>query len=296
MARVRSGEIELEAESLGDPIGPPVLLVRGLGTQMTQWPASFLDTLGGHGLRLLCFDNRDVGLSDKLDAHGRPDYGEAVARVREGGRPDVPYSLADMADDAVAVLDHFAVPRAHAVGLSLGGMVIQHLAARHPERIASAISVMSTSGAPALPGPTERALAALYARPPDPADREAVIRHAMAGQRAFQGSTFQRSEAELRAYCTDAYDRCHHPEGVARQMLAVLADGSRAELLAGIRVPFHVIHGSDDPLIPPPCGADTAERVPGATLEWIEGLGHDVTSAAGPVLADAIARFVSTRG
>lgn len=296
VTRVRSQDIELEAEGLGDPAAPAVLLIRGLGTQLTQWPRSLLDGLLARGLRVIRFDNRDVGLSDKLGARRRPPLADVARAVARGEQPDVPYTLADMADDAVAVLDHFGVARGHAVGVSLGGMVVQHLAARHPDRIATAISVMSTSGAPGLPPPTARALDALYASPEDPNDRECVIRHAMAGQRAFQGSAFQRSEAELRRYCEEAFDRCHEPEGLARQLLAVTVDGSRAELLAGIRVPFHVIHGSDDPLIPIACGADTAQRVPGARLEVIEGLGHDLTPAAGPVLTEAITRFIADRG
>ncbi len=274
MARVRSQTIELEAVADGDAAAPPVLLIRGLGTQLSQWPESLVGGLLDRGLRVLRFDNRDVGLSDKLDA-------------------DTPYTMADMAADAVAVLDHFEVERGHAVGISLGGIVVQHLAARHPGRIASAISVMSTSGEPGLPPPSQIALEALYAAPEDPDDRECVIRHAMKSQKVFQGSRFQRSEEELRRYCEAAFDRCHCPEGVARQLQAVIADGSRAERLAAIRIPFHVIHGSDDPLIPLACGADTAERVPGAQLEVVEGLGHDVTPAAGPVLAEAIARFIT---
>ncbi|MGI9591899.1 MAG: alpha/beta fold hydrolase [Myxococcota bacterium] len=296
MARVRSQDIELEAAAQGDPGAPAVLLVRGLGTQLTQWPASLLEGLLDRGLRVLRFDNRDAGLSDKLDGRPQPEYGDAVAAAARGEEPAVPYTLADMAADAVAVLDHFGVERAHAVGISLGGMVVQHLAARHPQRVASAISVMSTSGAPGLPPPSERALAILYTKPSDPNDREEVLRLAIEGQRAFQGSAYRRSDDELRRYCEEAFDRCHHPEGVTRQMLAVVADGSRAELLAGIRVPFHVIHGSDDPLIPLACGADTAKRVPGARLEVIDGLGHDVAPAFGPVLADAIARFIDETG
>ena len=293
MARVRSQDIELEAQAQGDPTAPAVLLIRGLGTQLSQWPSSLLEGLVERGLRVLLFDNRDVGLSDKLDARARPSLGDVAERVARGEPPDVPYTLADMAEDAVAVLDHFAVARGHVVGTSLGGMVAQHVAATHASRVASAISVMSTSGAPGLPPPTRAALDALYAPPADPDDRECVIRHAMAGQRAFQGGKFQRSHAELRSYCEAAYDRCHHPAGIARQLLAATADGSRAELLASIHVPFHVIHGSDDPLILPACGADTANRVPGAQLERIEDMGHDVTPAAGPVLAEAIARFIA---
>jgi len=274
VARVRSQTIELEAVAEGDAAAPVVLLIRGLGTQLSQWPESLVGGLLDRGLRVLRFDNRDAGLSDKLDT-------------------GTPYTVADMAADAVAVLDHFEVERGHGVGISLGGIVVQHLAASHAGRIASAISVMSTSGAPGLPPPSQGALDALYATPQDPHDRECVIRHAMKSQQVFQGSRFQRSEEQLRRYCETAFDRCHHPEGVARQLQAVIADGSRAELLASIRIPFHVIHGSGDPLIPLACGADTAERVPGARLEVIEGLGHDVTPASGPVLAEAIARFIA---
>lgn len=296
MARVQADGIELEAEVRGDTGAPALLLVRGLGTQMCQWPESLLESLLARGFRVICFDNRDVGLSDKLDARGRPSLSEVAQAVARGEPPDVPYTLGDMADDAIAVLDHFGVERGHIAGISLGGMIVQHAAARHADRLASAVSVMSTSGVPGLPPPTKAALDALYSTPEDPDDRESVIRHSIEGQRAFQGKAFRRSEAELRAYYETAYDRCHHPEGLARQMIAVTADGSRADLLAGIRIPFHVIHGSDDPLIPAECGRDTAERVPGARFERIEGLGHDVSPAAGPVLAERIARFASRVG
>lgn len=293
MARVGTAEgIELEARALGDPAAPAVLLIRGLGTQLSQWPPSLLDGLGGHGLRVLIFDNRDVGLSDKLDARGKPSLSAVAQAVARGEPPPVPYGLADMARDAVAVLDHFGVERAHVVGISLGGMVVQHLAADHPERLASAVSVMSTSGEPGLPGPTPAALEALYATPEDPSDRESVIRAGVAAQRVFQGSRFRRSEADLQAYVADAYDRCHHPPGFLRQLAAVTADGSRAALLARIRVPFLVIHGDDDPLIPLEGGRDTARRVAHARLEVVAGLGHDVTPDFGPLLADLVADHV----
>jgi pimeloyl-ACP methyl ester carboxylesterase len=297
MARVRTAEgIGLEAEALGDPAAPAVLLIRGLSTQLTQWPQSLLDGLLGHGLRVLRFDNRDCGLSDKLDAGEKPSLREVARAVARGEAPRVPYHLADMARDAVAVLDHFGVERAHAVGLSLGGMVVQHLAAGHAARIASATSVMSTSGEPGLPLPTPAALDALYSAPEDPTDRACVIRHGVASQRVFQGSRWQRSEEELHGYVADAYDRCHHPAGTLRQLAAATADGSRAALLARIRVPFLVIHGSDDPLVPLEAGRDTARRVAGARLVIVPGLGHDATPAFGPRLAELVAEHAHAAG
>ncbi|MGH0038534.1 MAG: alpha/beta fold hydrolase [Myxococcota bacterium] len=279
--QVRANGIGIEVESHGADGAPAFLLIRGLGTQLIHWPAVLLEALVGEGFRVVVFDNRDVGLSEKLDG------------------PGASYSVADMAADTEGVLDALAIDRAHVAGISMGGMIAQWLAAERPERCRSLASIMSSSGARGLPGPTPEALDALVSVPEDPSDRDCVIAHNMRTQRVFESPAFAPTEAELRSLFSAAYDRCNCPEGVTRQMRAVAASGDRSGRLAGMRVPTLVVHGTDDPLIPPAAGRDTAARIPGARLELVEGMGHDVTPANAPILARLLvdhARAADARG
>lgn len=286
MAQYEINGIRIEVETRGPETAPAFLLIRGLSTQLIHWPDRFLDRFVDAGFRVVVFDNRDVGLSTKLDAAGVP----AVDDILRGtARPA--YSIADMACDAVGVLDALGIERAHAAGISLGGMIAQHLAFSHADRFRSVASVMSSSGAPGLPSGTPEALAALESEPDDPNDRESVIAHGIAAQRVIQSIDPPPTEAELRSHFERGYDRCHHPAGSARQMAAILADTTRAEKLAEVRVPFFVLHGAADPLIPLACGEDTAARVPGTELAVVPGMGHDITNAHAPIIADALIRF-----
>lgn len=275
MAKRTANGVELEVEERGSHEAPALLLLRGLGTQLVQWPEVLLETLAAAGLRVIVFDNRDAGLSEKMAA---------------------PYRLEDMADDTLGLLDGLGIPFAHLAGISMGGMIVQLAAARAPKRVASLASIMSSSGAPGLPPPTKAALDALLSRPQDPTDRECVIRHAMHTQRVFQSPAYPMRDDELRRYVERAYDRCHCPEGVARQLAAIQASGSRAELLATLRIPTLVIHGADDPLVPVAAGQDTARRIPSAHLEVIPGMGHDVTEANAPLLARLLIAHIRAAG
>jgi len=266
--RVQANGIEIEVESRGPDGAPLFLLIRGLGTQLVQWPAALLDPLLAAGYRVIVFDNRDAGLSRKFE-----------------GAPSPPYHLRDMAADTVGVLDALGVDRAHVAGISMGGMIAQWVAIGWPDRCRSLTSIMSSSGAPGLPGPTPEAMEALLSQPEDPGDRECVIRHGMRTQRVIESPAFALGDEELRAYVASAYDRCHCPEGVVRQLSAILASGSRAEELACVGVPSLVIHGAADRLVPLAAGEDTARRIPGARLEVIAGMGHDVTPGNAPLLA-----------
>ena len=283
MASHRVNGITIEIESLGKPHDPALLLLRGLGTQLAQWPSALLDALTEADFRVVLFDNRDVGLSHKLDEVGAPDLAAILA-----GRVQPAYRLADMADDAVGVLDALGIEQAHIAGISMGGMIVQHVAAAHGDRCLSMTSIMSSSGAPGLPPAEPEAMAALMSQPEDPSNRECVIEHSTATQRVIGSPAYPMSDAELRRYCEIAYDRCYHPEGVARQMAAVVSDGSRVELLQQIRVQSLVIHGAQDPLIPLSGGEDTARHIAGCRLEVIEGMGHDVTNANAPLLASRL--------
>jgi len=285
MAQVEANGIQLEVETRGPEDAPAFVLIRGLSTQLIQWPEPFLERFVEAGFRVVLLDNRDCGLSSKMDAADAPSLSEVAS-----GEAPPPYTIADMAQDVVGVLDALGIDRADAAGMSLGGMIAQHLAFDHADRFRSVTSVMSSSGARGLPSGTPEAMRALSEPPPDPNDREGVIAHNMRSQKVIASPDFPPSEAELRAYFERAYDRCYCPAGTARQMMAVISDTTRAERLSEIELPFQVLHGSADPLIPLACGEDTAERA-GAPLVVIEGMGHDVTVANGGRVADALIDF-----
>ena len=290
MAQVEANGIRIEAESRGDAADPAILVIRGLGTQMVQWPESFLAGLTDAGFRVLIFDNRDVGLSQKFDAAGAPDLGAIIAAVASGEPPPVAYLVDDMAADAVGVLDAFDVERAHVFGISMGGMIAQVIAAKYPERVRSLFSVMSSSGDPSVPPATPEAMAVLTSRPDDPTSRTSVIEHGLKGRRVIGSAAFRDDDDTVRAQLGVAYDRCHHPEGVARQMAAIMASGSRVPLLGRITAPTLVIHGTNDPLVHPEGGRSTAKHIPGASLEMVEGMAHDIPSRLVPKLLDLIVR------
>lgn len=283
MPRFDRGEVSIAYETRGPEQGPAFVLIRGLSTQLIHWPERFLDRFSEAGFRVVVFDNRDCGLSTKFDHAGVPSMGDVVR-----GEVAPPYRLEDMALDVVGLLDTLDIDRAHAAGISLGGMIAQHLAFGHGARFHSVASIMSTSGAPGLPAGTPEAIEALTSRPEDPDDREAVIRHSMRTQRVIESPAFPPTEDELRSYFERGYDRCYCPDGSVRQMAAATADGSRADRLAKIALPFLVVHGIDDPLIRVACGEDTARHVPGARLETIPGMGHDITDANSDRVADLL--------
>ncbi len=286
MARHDINGIQIEIETRGPEAAPAFLLIRGLSTQLIHWPDRFLDHFVDEGFRVVVFDNRDAGLSTKFEHAGVPGVAEILS-----GAVDAPYSIADMAADTVGVLDALGIEKAHAAGISLGGMIAQHLAFSHGHRFHSVASIMSTSGAPELPAGTPEAIEALTSQPSDPTDREVVIAHKMRTQRIIQSPDYPPTEAELRSYFERGVDRCDCPGGSVRQMAAVFTDTTRPERLAQVDVPFFVLHGAADPLIPLACGEDTARRVPGAKLEVIPGMGHDVTDANAPIVAEALIGF-----
>lgn len=293
MTAFEANGIEIDAEEFGEKTGAPLLLIRGLGSQRTAWPEEFLAGLVERGHRVITFDNRDAGLSTKFQDSGSMDLAEALGRAARGEPIDAPYSLDEMGLDAVGLLDALEVETAHVAGISMGGMIAQLLAARHGERLRSLASIMSSSGASGLPGPTPEAAAALMSRPEDPNDRECVIRHAVETEKVFASPGYPPGDTYLRAVAERAYDRCYCPEGIGRQMLAVLSGMGRAELLKTIRVPTLVIHGVDDPLIPVGAGMDTAKRIPGAELRLVPGMGHDIAPGLAPTLAEAIAEHAA---
>ncbi len=293
MTAFKANGIEIDAEEFGEKTGSPLLLIRGLGTQRIAWPDEFLAGLVKRGHRVITFDNRDAGLSTKFRESGSMDIAEAMGRAARGDPIDAPYRLDDMALDAVGLLDTLELETAHVAGISMGGMIAQLLAVQHGERLRSLTSIMSSSGAPGLPGPTPEAAAALMSRPEDPEDRESVIQHSAGVLKVIASPGYPSGDTYLRAMAERAYDRCYCPDGIGRQMLAILAAQGRAERLKTIRVPTLVIHGVDDPLIPVEAGMDSAKRIPGAELRLIPGMGHDVAPGLIPTLVEAIAEHTA---
>jgi pimeloyl-ACP methyl ester carboxylesterase len=286
--------IDLEYEAFGDPAAEPLLLIMGLGAQLTRWPSVFVDKLAAKGLRVIRYDNRDVGLSSKLDAAGLPDFPALFKALGEGRKPDVPYLLDDMAADAVGLLDALGIARAHIVGASLGGMVAQLVAADYPDRTLSLTSIMSTTGNRALPPASPEAMAVLNDRGPDPLqDFEGYLDHAVKGAFVVGSPGYPPDAAETRLRIKNDFNRCYSPAGFQRQYAAAAASPDRRPKLATIKAPTVVIHGAADPLVPLTGGQDTAASIPGAELKVIEGMGHDFPPALFDTIIDGIMSAVS---
>lgn len=277
------GDLTLCYETFGDPGDPTLLLIMGLGGQMIEWHDELCAELAGHGFHVVRFDNRDAGLSTFFDAE--VDIFDVAARAMQGEPVEVPYLLADMADDAAGLLDHIGVVQAHVVGVSLGGMIAQTLAIRHPDQVASLTSIMSTTGDPDVGQPHPEAMQILASPPPQ--SREQAQDRRVAAHHVW-GSPGLTSEDELRAAAGRSWDRRHDPHGVIRQLAAILASGSRSDALRHLTVPTLVIHGTADKLIDPSGGDRTAEVVPDAKLVVIEGMGHDLPQPLWPQLVDEI--------
>ncbi|MBW8812169.1 MAG: alpha/beta hydrolase [Caulobacterales bacterium] len=270
MPRARNGAVEIEYETFGDDRPQTVILVSGLGSQMTRWPEAFCAKLVAQGYRAIRFDNRDTGRSTWLGAGER-------------------YTLADMAADAVAVLDAAGVARAHIAGVSMGGMIVQRMAIDHPGRVLSMTSIMSAPGAEGTLVSTPEAMAVLNNPPPDPAvDFDAYVAQAVKNARTIGSPGYPWDEAELRARAKAEYARAYNPTGVARQRGAIMVDGDRTAALGSLAAPVVVLHGEDDPLIQPIGGYATAAAIPGAELRMIPGMGHDLPPGLYDIFVDAI--------
>jgi len=285
MPTIEANGIEICYESQGDPSHPPLLLVMGLGGQLVRWPAAFRDELEGRGYYLIYFDNRDVGQSTHFHEAGAPDMAAIFASAASGEKPSVAYTLDDMADDAEALLTALEIERAHVLGASLGGMIAQALAIRHPQRVRSLTSIMSTTGNPEVPPGKPDVMARLML--PPPTSRDEAIERSVETDRVIGSQVFPFEEEIFRQRAALAYDRGFDPIGAARQMAAIAAHGDRREGLAGLRMPALVIHGTDDLLVMPEGGRDTAAAIPNAELVMIEGMAHDLPSAVHGRIGDA---------
>ena len=287
MAKDNANGIQIEYETFGKSGEPPLLLVVGLACQLIHWDEELCEQLARRGYYVIRFDNRDVGLSTKLAESGIPDIGQIFEAQMKGEKIRPPYTFEDMANDAVGLLDALGIAKAHICGISMGGMIAQTIALNHQQRVLSLISIYSHTGNPALPPPTPEALEFLVT--PPPMEREANITYTLDVWRTFSGTGYPLDEDWHRKIAAQAYDRAFYPEGVARQMAAVLTQKNRKSDLGSISVPTLVIHGADDQLVPVEGGKDTAESIPGAELIIIDGMGHDLPhGGAWPQIVDAI--------
>ena len=286
MPDVSANGIRIAYETFGEPKDPPLVLVMGLGAQMIFWEDDFCREIARRGFHVIRFDNRDCGLSTHFPEAGDPNVAAAMMTAASGGTVTPPYTLRDMAADTVGLLDALGIERAHVVGASMGGMIAQTLAIGHPERLRSMTSIMSTTGNPALPQATPEAMMALLT--PPPAERDAFLDHMVKTFRIIGSPGFEFDEAGFRDRVGRAFERSYDPAGVARQLVAIVADGSRKERLRAVRVPTLVIHGVADPLVPVEGGRDTAEAIAGARLVEIEGMGHDLPRGTWPRIIGAI--------
>ena len=293
MPAISANGLTLEYDTRGNPGDPVILLVMGMGVQMVLWPEVFCDLLAAAGFRVVRFDNRDIGLSTKLDHLGTPSVALAAIKYALHLPLKAPYVIDDMARDTAALMDALGIKRAHLVGASMGGMIAQNLAASAPARVASLTSIMSTTGCRSLPQPTMRARRALMAAPAKAGDTEGAIRRLMKTLRVIGSRTHPAEEGYLRALCERHVRRSYHPPGIARQLVAIAATGDRTAVLKQIRSPTLVLHGDEDPLLRPACGEATASviREGGgeARLEMVPGMGHDLPVPLLPRLAATIA-------
>ena len=273
--------IKIAYETFGARTGRPLLLIMGLATQMLAWHEDFCSELVGRGFFVIRFDNRDVGLSTHLTDAPPPDVMAALG----GNTSSAAYTLDDMADDAAGLLDALEIPAAHVVGASMGGMIAQVLAVRHPTKVLSLTSIMSTPS-PAIGSPTQEAAALLFA--PPATSREEAVERTLSTYRVIGSPGYPLDEAWLRRIAGEAYDRAYDPVGVARQLLAIHASGDRTAALSGVRVSTLVVHGDRDPLVQVAGGRATAEAIEGADLLVVPGMGHNLPRELWPRLVDAI--------
>jgi len=286
MPKAKANNIEIEYETFGNASDKPLLLVMGLGAQMISWDERFIQLLVDRGFYVIRFDNRDVGLSTKCEEAGEPNLMQAFMAAQAGETIKSPYSLEDMADDAVGLLDALNIEKAHICGASMGGMIVQVIAFRHPTRVISLCSIMSTTGNPDLPPAKPEILQLLTT--PVPSEREPYIENAVKTGKLLYGSGFPYDEVRGRELMGKVFDRCYYPPGFGRQLLAIMANGNRKPKLASITVPTLVIHGGDDPLVPVEGGKDTHEAISGSELIIIDGMGHSLPPETWTQITDAI--------
>jgi pimeloyl-ACP methyl ester carboxylesterase len=289
MPQAQTNNVTIEYESFGAKSAPTILLIMGLGMQMIAWPEPFCRDLADKGFHVVRYDNRDTGFSTKFDGVKAPGLVSLLLRSTLRLPLRVPYTLRDMATDAAGLLDALGLEAAHIVGASMGGMIAQNLAAAYPRRVLSLTSIMSTSGHRSLPGADPLVMRHLFRSRPTNGDREAVIAHNMRSLELIGSPAYPVGAETLREMCSLSFDRCYYPAGFTRHVAAIVEDGDRRRRLMKIHAPTLVIHGREDPLVPLAGGIDTAEYIPGADLEVIDGMGHNLPVELWPRIIDRIA-------
>ena len=286
MAKARTNNIEIEYETFGNQSDKPLLLIMGLGDQLSSWDEGFIKSLTDRGFLVIVFDNRDVGLSTKCDEAGEPDLMGAMMAFQQGEPFKAPYSLDDMADDSVGLLEVLGFKQAHICGVSVGGIIAQTIAYRHPSRVLSLTCIMSTTNNPELPQMTQET--AIVFMSPVPPERDAQIENQIKVAKFVYGSGFPFDEEKIRTIVAKSFDRCFYPQGILRQMIAIIVQGNLKEKISVIKVPTLVIHGREDLLYPVECGIEIAESIQGSELIIIEGLGHSLPPELWTQITDAI--------
>jgi len=274
--QISANGIALEVEDHGPSNGEPLVLVMGLGMQLVAWHPDFVAMLVARGFRVIRFDNRDIGLSQRFDHLGVPNLALDSLKYAVGMKVNAPYTVATMADDTAGLLDALGLSSAHICGASMGGMIAQQLAVRHPKRVRSLTLIMTSSGSRRLPGPSLKVRSALISRPKDARNVQSVIEHYVKLYKLIGSPGYPADDAYLDERLGLSVRRSYRPQGTARQMVAIAADGNRSPLLAALKVPTQIIHGQDDPLVPVAAGHDLAAKIPGAQLDVIAGMGHDL--------------------
>jgi pimeloyl-ACP methyl ester carboxylesterase len=293
MPTVKANGIDIYYEDNGRADAPVILLVMGLGTQMIAWPDAMIQALVARGFRVIHYDNRDVGLSQRMEGAPVGNMMWAFLANTVGLPVRSAYSVADMAKDGIGLLDALGIEKAHVVGASMGGMIVQHMAASHPHKVHSLTSIMSTSGKRGLPGPRSDIRRAMMRRRAANPTREEAVAAGTEVVKAFSYPDPARAPDAYAELVGRAFDRGYYPVGTVRQLLAIVADGSRVDMLKTISVPTLVIHGGADPLVPKEGGIDTARHIPGARLEIVEAMAHDLPPSQLPKLVELIAGHAS---
>ena len=291
---IQANGVRLAYEEFGSPADPAILLIMGLGTQMISWPLSLCNGLAAGGFRVIRFDNRDIGLSEKMENAHIPRAPSMMLRTTLGLPLKVSYTLDDMAEDLIGLMDALHLDQAHLVGASMGGMIGQIATARNPHRVLSFTSIMSSSGDPRLPGAARKVVRTMVKR--SLGIEKPNLENTMAFQRMIGSPGFPESDEKLKSKVLDSVKRSLHPEGYSRHLAAIMASGSRVELLKTITASTLIIHGRDDALVPLECGIDTARHIPDSRLQIIDGMGHNLPEALMPHLLELIAVHVGQDG
>ncbi|TFG02007.1 MAG: alpha/beta hydrolase [Promethearchaeota archaeon] len=291
MPKAKVNDVEIFYETIGNPSDKPLLLIMGQGGQMIRWNDDFCKILTDKGFYVIRYDNRDVGLSTKFDDFGVPNLWEVAMAVNAGKKIKAPYTLEDMAGDAIGLLDALDIPKAHICGVSMGGMIVQTIAYKYPDRVASFTSIMSGTGKKGLPPPTPEIIRLFHEEAPK--DKDGYVNHMVNLMKGIYGSGFPFDEQKSRELFKRCVERSYHPAGYTRHYLAILVAEDRTEKLNSVNIPALVIHGKDDPLVRIEHGIQTAKAIPGSELLIIEGMGHGLPPETFERISDALADLAS---